>query len=130
MWIYVAILRESVIFKFPVKGIKHNSINREMFSTKLLRACCVFLQNEKNVGYLVGDTALHRHYKWSTATIYDTYFTGNELGAVFDVHQPQIFLTRSISGVIIASHLPRCSAGTDCKDSQNFYLACRCYCWW
>jgi len=40
--INVAILEESVIFTFSVKGIKHHSINREMFGNELLRVCWVF----------------------------------------------------------------------------------------
>ena len=39
MLINAAPLAESVIFKFPVKGTKHNSINREIFSSELLRVC-------------------------------------------------------------------------------------------
>jgi hypothetical protein len=39
MLINAATLGESVIFKFPVKGTKHNSINREIFSYELLRVC-------------------------------------------------------------------------------------------
>jgi len=47
MLIDIAIVRESVIFTFPVKGIKHNSINREMFRIELLRVCCVFCRMKK-----------------------------------------------------------------------------------
>ena len=42
MLINVAILGESVIFTFSVKGINHHSINRELFGNELLRVCWVF----------------------------------------------------------------------------------------
>ena len=47
MLIVVAILTDSVIFTFPFKGIKYNSINGEMFGTELLRECCVFCRVKK-----------------------------------------------------------------------------------
>ena len=42
MLMNVAILEESVIFTFSVKGIKHRLINREMFGNELLRVCVGF----------------------------------------------------------------------------------------
>jgi len=47
MLINVAILGDSVIFTFSVKGIKHHSTNREMFGTELLKVCWVFCRMKK-----------------------------------------------------------------------------------
>jgi len=81
-----------------------------------------FFAERNNFGHPVGDNTLQHHYKLKTAADTVPYFTGNSLGALSDTHQPQIFRTRAICGDIIASNLQRCSAGTDWRDSQNFYV--------
>ena len=43
----VAILVERVISTFSVKGIKHHSMNREMFGTELMTVCCVICRMKK-----------------------------------------------------------------------------------
>jgi hypothetical protein len=78
--------------------------------------CCVFAE-WKIWSHLIAETAIQRNYAWSTAAIYIPYFTGNTLGSLSDIHQPQIFRNRAISCDIIASHLPKCATGTDCRDS-------------
>jgi hypothetical protein len=40
----VAELWDSVMFTVSVKGMKHHSLNREMFGNELLRLCCVFAE--------------------------------------------------------------------------------------
>jgi hypothetical protein len=89
----------------------------EIFGTELMRGCSVFFAEWKIFGHLVGDIALQRHYKWNTAAIYVPYFTGNPLGSLSDIHQPQIFPTRAISGDIIACQVQRCATGADRRDS-------------
>ena len=119
---------ESVKFRVSVKRIKHHSLSREMFVLSDWK-CVVFIAEWKSFAHPVGDTALQRNYKCSTANNYDTYFTGNPLGTQSDIYMPQIFRTKSICGDIIGCPIQRCTTGTDCRDSSNFYLANRCYCW-
>ena len=102
----------------------------ENYSVLSYRECVLFFTEWKNFENRVGDTALQRHCKWNNAANYVPSFTGNPLGSLSNIHQPQIFRTGAISGDIIACQLQRCATGIYCRNSQDCYLACRCYCWW
>ena len=53
------------------------------------------------------DIALQHHYKWKTTATYVPFVTENELVTLSVINQPQIFRTRSISGDIISSRVPK-----------------------
>jgi hypothetical protein len=61
----------------------------------------VFFAEWKNYVHPVGDIALQRNYKWKTAATYTPYVRENPLGALSDIHQPQVFSAGTISVDII-----------------------------
>jgi len=86
------------------------------------------LLQELNIwGHPTDFIALQRIYEWTIVAIYVPYIAGSPLGALSGIHQLQIYRIAS-SGDIIASHLPRCTAEIDCRDSTYFYHVYPCYC--